>query len=1295
LTERDLGKLKGTVLHLYHMACQVDTGFQFKYCSILDSGSSLHVFNNLRRFENFRKAQRGDYLIAGLAKVPILGYGEVMMQVESANAKPRKFRLKNVAYCPEFATNIVSYDLLEERGFRWDTKSNYLVRNDNTPVCQVKKKGRYRILENVEGIEAVFPALAVPKYRRRTQRPRPKSPGSGDLWHLRMGHVGPQALRQLGSKSLGVHLKGPATHKCSACAGAKIHRMISRRGSEQGPTRPFARVHLDWTPLEESVDGFVRAMFLTCELTGMMFVYFCKSYDTGVSLANLQDFQALLKTRYSLGIRTIRTDGELAKVKKVAKWLSREGISLETSPPHTQDQNGRSERAGAVIIMKSRSMRLSAKLPHDLWVEMVHTAVYLYNRTPKAELGWESPYEHFYSWLADNHEIEGRRKPQLAHLKAYGCKAYAMTADAKLKRNRLQKLNPRAHIGYLVGYDSTNIYRIWVPHRGEVISSRDVFFDEDEFFDGKKLDLDDGLAKTLDEYVHQVRIPEQASRNEVILQEDDEIVDLDPSPRPDQPDGLSDQGEEMDTTEDQEISQMSGQQFDLDELPRASTSLNALGSTGFRASTSLNALGSTEFRASTGLNESGSTESIPRASTSLNALGSTGFRASTSLNALGSTEDVELQSAILQGCLTPPATEKGALEDFVGLTVRNPARSEGVREDGYVGSMENMLDSEVNEPELSNRAGADDDRFEGFKDVEIATAWQGAIMKGRKFKAHKRDLPPPPENYKEFQKHPLKEAFEKAQHEHLKQHAQKGSWQTIDRKQAKGHQILSSMWVFVYKTDKHGFLVKCKARLVVCGNQQKLGDLPTRATTLAGNTLRTLLAIAAKFDLELKQLDVVNAFVNCELDEVVFMKMPPGFEEYGKVCRLRKALYGLRRSPLLWQRKLTDTFKSMGFREIPQEPCAMMKGGVIVFFYVDDIVFAYRKKHEKAAEQAKKELEKSFELTDSGDLKWFLGIHVVRDRANRSIWLSQAAYIDKITSQFRIDISGKLPETPMLEEELKPSPQKHRAGTESRDRYQRKVGSILFAAISTRPDIAFAASRLARYNQNPDDLHQEAADRVLKYLYATRNLCIRYGHENSGESFICSSDSSFADNSVDRKSSQGYAMILFGGAIGWRANKQNTVTTSSTEAELLALSQTAKEGMFMSRLFKALSLELNEPLSIRCDNRQTLRLFDDSIKLVTKLRHVDVHNHWLRQECKRGTIQLKWEATNDMIADGMTKSLGKQKFNRFVKLLRLEDQTVRLELIKREEELKDELKTRREAIQGREAERTVAYIKKE
>jgi hypothetical protein len=150
------------------------------------------------------------------------------------------------------------------------------------------------------------------------------------------------------------------------------------------------------------------------------------------------------------------------------------------------------------------------------------------------------------------------------------------------------------------------------------------------------------------------------------------------------------------------------------------------------------------------------------------------------------------------------------------------------------------------------------------------------------------------------------------------------------------------------------------------------------------------------------------------------------------------------------------------------------------------------------------------------------------------------------------------------------------------------MGSILYAAITTRPDIVFAASRLARFNQNLGREHQCVAARVIQYLYGTRSKAICYGGDmegredsNGARSFVCASDASFADNSVDRKSSQGYIMTLFGGPIAWRANKQDTVTTL-TETELLALSQMAKEAIFISRLFKAMTLVIN------CDNTQTL-----------------------------------------------------------------------------------------------------------
>ncbi|KAL2138857.1 hypothetical protein VTI28DRAFT_6095 [Corynascus sepedonium] len=121
--------------------------------------------------------------------------------------------------------------------------------------------------------------------------------------------------------------------------------------------------------------------------------------------------------------------------------------------------------------------------------------------------------------------------------------------------------------------------------------------------------------------------------------------------------------------------------------------------------------------------------------------------------------------------------------------------------------------------------------------------------------------------------------------------------------------------------------------------------------------------------------------------------------------------------------------------------------------------------------------------------------------------------------------------------------------------YLRNIGSLLYAAVITRPDIAFAISRLARYMTNPGPIHQKA-----------------FG---GSDDLQIASNASFADNTLDRKSSQGYAIKLFDGLIAWRANKQDTVTTSTTEAELLALLQAAKGGLFVARLLKELGVKLD------------------------------------------------------------------------------------------------------------------------
>jgi hypothetical protein len=1097
---------------------------------------------------------------------------------------PQKLRLRNVAYCTDFQCNLVSFDQLRQRGYYWDTQKDLLYRSDDSVLCKLNVIQRQRVLEYIPLDRTNHSAYMASKRsaserlrqqkRRTTKDPRPDLVGDSRLWHLRMGHIGPRALHHLGRTTIGTRLKGPCTTECEHCAVAKITRQISRRPPDRLINKPCQELHIDWTDLQIDYKGFVRVMFITCAWTGMVFPYFMTTHGTErENLRVLKDFVRLMQSKYNLKVSTIRSDNELNRgITKL--WFQEQCITFEPSAPDTHDQNGLAERSGGVIMAKSRAMRIGAKLPHDLWVESTNAAVYLHNRSPRYSNGWETPYELFYSYIAEQNGFRDMpRKPQLSHLRAYGCRAYAMTKDAQTKKNRLMKLDPRAHIGYLVGYDSTNIFRIWIPHQGKVISTRDVIFDEKTFFNGRKEYRTEPLIQKLDQLVQEIQLPDTLVSNEIILDEDeDEVLDT--------------------------IIVDTGEDGDSDQLNDLRTALHD------------------EI-----CNQEGEAE-----------------------------------------WLTPPPTDPA--DHFAGVTIQLPVK----------GKSTTTYQDDLIDPYNT--------RFDDFKPQKIIRTWEGAFNAGRRTRLHHKRLPKPPKTHRDLATHPLRNDFIEAQKAHLREHERMRSFQEVSKSCAKGQQILSCMWVFIYKLDKHGYLIKCKARLVVCGNQQAIGDLPTRATTLASAAFRTMMAITARFDLETRQLDAVNAFVNCDLDEVVYMRTPPGFEKPGTVIRLRKALYGLRRSPLIWQKKLTELFRAIGFKELPQEPCIALNQGVIAFYYVDDIVFCYRQKDTDRVNQMITELKNQLELTDSGELKWFLGIHIVRDRVKRLLWLSQSLYIEKITNQYGVDITSKAPDTPMTEGDIPPSPSTEQASPKSIELYQKKLGSALFAAITTRPDIAFAVSKLARYSTNPNQCHHDAIDRVVRYLFETRNRSITYGTKNVAQSFICASDASFADDSTDRKSSQGYIMMLFGGPVSWKASKQDTVTTSSTEAELLALSQTAKEALFMSRLFKALTLELDESLIIDCDNRQTIRLIcEEAAKLQTKLRHVDIHNHWLRQEHREGRINIRWQDTAHMIADGLTKALGRQKHQRFLAQIGLQDIRTRLDQLRRMEDLKDQIK---EARQGQE-----------
>ena len=174
-------------------------------------------------------------------------------------------------------------------------------------------------------------------------------------------------------------------------------------------------------------------------------------------------------------------------------------------------------------------------------------------------------------------------------------------------------------------------------------------------------------------------------------------------------------------------------------------------------------------------------------------------------------------------------------------------------------------------------------------------------------------------------------------------------------------------------------------------------------------------------------------------------------------------------------------------------------------------------------------------------------------------------------------------------------------------------------------------------------------------------MAIEYSASND-YSITCASDAAYADDPATRRSTEGYLFKLFNGPIDWRSTKQKTVTTSSTEAELLALSHASKDVIWWKRFFNGIKqLDIGNDIAILYDNTQTIRLLTaETPQINTKLKHIDIHGHWLRQEIANGALQIQWVPTTEMPADGLTKALPRQRFEIFIKQLGLVDISTRL-----------------------------------
>ena len=491
-------------------------------------------------------------------------------------------------------------------------------------------------------------------------------------------------------------------------------------------------------------------------------------------------------------------------------------------------------------------------------------------------------------------------------------------------------------------------------------------------------------------------------------------------------------------------------------------------------------------------------------------------------------------------------------------------------------------------------------------------------------------------------------------------------WELVPRADLpRGTNILPPKWVYKVKTDETGEVVERKSRITPKGFKQKEGQdyFEVFARTGMYKTKRVGLSLAAKWDHELDQLDVPTAFLNADVDELVYMELPEGYRD-GKehlVCRLRKSLYGLKQAPRNWyilvSKFITD---ELGFKATVSDPCMFFRRSrtgrlMLLFLFVDDFQVSYHIDDLDEWNALKQLLVARFRTKDMGPSKWILGMRITRNRRARTITLDQELYITKALEKYGL-ADCKIAATPEVVGAAHQEPSAQQNEPADKQRYMEITGTIMYAAISTRLDIAHAAHYLASHMLAPTKLHMAAAERVLRYLAGTKEVGLVFGSRNSGavgdsrgraaavQVDVCAyADADWANNKGDRRSVTGWVAKLNGDPVSWASKKQRTVALSTCEAELYAEAEAIKEALWMRGLAKELGLATQVGSMIYGDNQSAIALSKNGVK-GERTKHVDVKYHFVTETVGRGDVQLKWIPTNEQQADIFTKALPQPAF---------------------------------------------------
>jgi hypothetical protein len=505
----------------------------------------------------------------------------------------------------------------------------------------------------------------------------------------------------------------------------------------------------------------------------------------------------------------------------------------------------------------------------------------------------------------------------------------------------------------------------------------------------------------------------------------------------------------------------------------------------------------------------------------------------------------------------------------------------------------------------------------------------------------------------------------------LRSQINNGTWRETDRNS--GRKAIGARFVFKIKTDSNGVPSRCKTRLVAKGYTQRseidFGE--TYSPTLRFNTLKALLASSVQHRVEIHQMDITTAFLNAPLEEELNLRLPefrllqemlPDLDlgtDTGEV-RLQRSIYGLKQSPRNWSDHISSTLAGLGFVQSHCDPCLWLKceGGVFraaVAYFVDDILICARGQD---LVDTKAALSSAYKLTDGGPVSFFLGIRMIHNldvQANTAtLTMVQDSATKALLSRYNM-LDARVMSTPA---DPAKAPSADEPTQEELDYMDGKnlralVGSLMYLLV-TRPDISNAVNHLARAVNKPRKADWQAAMHLLRYLAGTIYFGLKYTSEEetpTSAKLVGYCDADWGGDKKTRRSTSGHVFMLSGGPIAHKCRLQRIVALSSCEAELVALALGFQELTWLRRLLIELCVITNDDaIVMNEDNKAAIQLATDR-RFSERTKHMDIKYFYIAGELEANRVVIEYCETAKMIADIMTKPLGRVVFQRLRDML--------------------------------------------